>query len=212
MLLAPVVTTARASTPRSSKGLRTQGFLRARVDGEVIELDDPPKLNPRRKHRIEVIIDRLRVRPDIALRLAESFETALALGDGVAWVVPMDDPARAPIVFSNKFACTECGYSLRELEPRLFSFNNPMGACADCDGLGVRRFFDAERIVRHPQLSLAGGAIRGWDRRNPYYFQMIQSLAAHYDFDIEQPFQSCRRRSDISCSKAAVANPSRFAT
>jgi excinuclease ABC subunit A len=142
-----------------------------------------------------VIIDRIRVRPDIALgwpnRSRPRSRSATALRMSLA-----RRPAAAPIVFSDKFACNECGYSLRELEPRLFSFNNPIGACPDCDGLGVRRrFFDAERIVRHPNLSLAGGAIRGWDRRNPYYFQMIQSLAAHYGFDIEKPFEDCRRRS-----------------
>ncbi len=190
MLLAPVVRERKGEHVELLKTLSTQGYLRARIDGQAVELDDPPKLNPRQKHSIEVIVDRIRVRPDIALRLAESFDTALTLGDGVAWVVPMDETDAEPMVFSNRFACALCGYSLRELEPRLFSFNNPLGACSDCDGLGVRRFFDAERVVRHPQLSLAGGAIRGWDRRNPYYFQMIQSLAAHYDFDIEQPFDS----------------------
>jgi excinuclease ABC subunit A len=189
MLLAPIVKGRKGEHAEPLESLRKQGYLRARIDGAAVELDDPPKLNPRQKHDIDVIIDRIRVRPDIALRLAESFETALALGDGVAYVVSLDDPAAAPIVFSDRFACNECGYSLRELEPRLFSFNNPIGACPDCDGLGVRRFFDAERIVRHPKLSLAGGAIRGWDRRNAYYFQMIQSLAAHYGFDIEKPFE-----------------------
>jgi excinuclease ABC subunit A len=132
----------------------------------------------------------LRVRPDAALRLAESFETALTLADGVAQIAFIDEPKRAPIIFSNKFACPQCGYSIPELEPRLFSFNNPTGACDECDGLGVKRFFDAERIVKQPDLSLAGGAIRGWDRRNPYYFQMLQSLAAHYGFDVEKPYKS----------------------
>jgi len=189
MLLAPIVRARKGQHDERLAELRAQGFVRVRVDGKVHELDATPELNPKVKHDIEAVIDRLKVRPDVALRLAESFETALDVGDGVAQIVFMDDRNRAPIVFSNKFACPECGYSIAELEPRLFSFNNPMGACSDCDGLGVRRFFDADRIVKHPNLSLAGGAIRGWDRRNPYYFQLIQSLADHYGFDIEKPFQ-----------------------
>ena len=134
------------------------------------------------------------MREDAALRLAESFETALELGDGVAQVAFMDEPERPDVVFSNRFACPRCGYSIAELEPRLFSFNSPMGACPECDGLGVRRFFDPARIVRHPELSLAGGAIRGWDRRSPFYFQMIKSLSEHYDFDLEQPYQSLPKK------------------
>jgi excinuclease ABC subunit A len=189
MLLAPIVKARKGEHTEAIESLRAQGFVRARVDGSLVELDDPPKLNPKKKHDVEVVIDRLRVRHDLGLRLAESFETALALGDGVAQVAFLDD-AREPLVFSNKFACSICGYSIPELEPRLFSFNNPIGACPDCDGLGARRFFDIERVVRHPNLSLAGGAIRGWDRRNPYYFQMITSLAEHYGFDVERPFES----------------------
>jgi excinuclease ABC subunit A len=189
MLLAPVVRSRKGEHAALLAELRTQGYLRARIDGEVCELDDLPPLKPRQKHDIEVVVDRLTIKDDIGLRLAESFETALALSDGVAQIAFIDEPKKQPLTFSGKFACPHCGYSIAELEPRLFSFNNPLGACADCDGLGVRRFFDPQRIVRHPHLALAGGAIRGWDRRNPYYFQMIQSLAEHYSFDIEQPFE-----------------------
>src|SRR5690606_38021722 len=174
MLLAPVVQARKGEYAAMMESLRTQGFLRARIDGEVFELDDPPTLDKRRKHSIEVVVDRLSVKPGIEQRLAESFETALALADGVAFVAQMDKPKAAPLAFSNKFACPICGYSIAELEPRLFSFNNPSGACPDCDGLGVRMFFDPQRIVAHPTLSLAGGAIRGWDHRNAYYFQMIK--------------------------------------
>jgi len=194
MLLAPVVKSRKGEHAEILADLRARGFVRVRVDGKTFELDATPKLNPKQKHDIEAVIDRLKVRPDIALRLAESFETALELGDGVAQIAFMDAPKKAPLVFSNKFACPECGYSIAELEPRLFSFNNPIGACQECDGLGARRFFDADRIVRHPHLSLAGGAIRGWDRRNPYYFQMIQSLAKHYSFDIEEPFDELPKK------------------
>jgi excinuclease ABC subunit A len=194
LLLAPVVKTRKGEHLEVLADLRTRGFVRVRIDGKTHELDDTPKLNARQKHDIEVVIDRLRIRDDIRLRLTESFETALELGDGVAQIAFMDAPTKAPLVFSNKFACPECGYSISELEPRLFSFNNPIGACPDCDGLGARRFFDVDRIVRHPHLSLAGGAIRGWDRRNPYYFQMMQSLAAHYSFDIEKPFDELPKK------------------
>jgi excinuclease ABC subunit A len=190
MLLAPVVSGRKGEHSQVLADLRTQGFVRARVDGEVIELDDPPSLDRRRKHDIAAVIDRVRVRDDARLRLAESFETALALADGVAQVVLLDSPDDPPLVFSDRFACSICGYSIAELEPRLFSFNSPSGACPDCDGLGVRRFFDPHRVVAHPHLSLAGGAVRGWDRRNPYYFQLIQSLSRHYDFDIEAPFET----------------------
>ena len=190
MLLAPLVTERKGEHAELISQLRAQGFLRVWIDGALCELDDPPALDARRKHSIEVVIDRLRVRPDAALRLAESFETALASGNGVALVRFIDDRAREPLVFSENFACPHCGYSVPEIEPRMFSFNNPAGACAACDGLGERRFFDPHRIVRNPSLSLAGGAIRGWDRRTPYYFQLIRSLAEHYDFDIEQPYES----------------------
>ncbi|HEY8519683.1 MAG TPA: excinuclease ABC subunit UvrA [Gammaproteobacteria bacterium] len=184
MLLAPVVKARKGEHAALLEELRKQGFLRARVDGEVIELDDPPKLDRRKKHEVEVVVDRLSVKPEIEQRLAESFETALALADGVAYVARMDDPKAPPMAFSNKFACPVCGYSIPELEPRLFSFNNPSGACPDCDGLGVRMFFDPQRVVTHPNLSLAGGAIRGWNQQHGIYFQMIKSLAAHYKFDV----------------------------
>jgi excinuclease ABC subunit A len=189
MLLAPVVQARKGEHHRVFDELRAQGFVRARVDGEVVELDESPQLDLRRKHVIEAVVDRFKVRPDIQQRLAESFETALALSDGLARIADMDDPAAAETVFSARFACPECGYSLPELEPRLFSFNNPVGACPECDGLGVRQFFDAARVVAHPELSLAGGAVRGWDRRNAYYFQLISSLAEHYGFDVETPFE-----------------------
>jgi excinuclease ABC A subunit len=189
VLLAPVVRDRKGEHTNVMAELRAQGFIRARVDGEVCELDDPPTLDLHRKHTIEAVVDRFRVRPDLALRLAESFETALKLADGMATIAFMDEPKRTPLVFSDRFACPVCGYSIAELEPRLFSFNNPAGACATCDGLGVQQFFDAERVAAHPHLSLAGGAIRGWDRRNAYYFQLIRSLAEHYGFDVETPFE-----------------------
>jgi excinuclease ABC subunit A len=188
MLLAPVVKGRKGEYVAKLEELKSQGFLRARIDGEVVELDDPPKLDARKKHDIEVVVDRLSVKPDIQLRLAESFETALGLAEGVALVAFIDQPRKAPLAFSNKFACPICGYSISELEPRLFSFNNPSGACPDCDGLGLRMFFDAGRIVTNPHLSLAGGAIRGWDRHNAFYFTMIQGLARHYKFDVEKPW------------------------
>jgi excinuclease ABC subunit A len=188
MLLAPVVQARKGEHHQVLEELRAQGFVRARIDGEVVELDQLPKLDLRRKHIIEAVVDRFKVRPDIQQRLAESFETALQLSEGLARIAWMDKSGKEELVFSAKFACPECGYSLTELEPRLFSFNNPVGACPDCDGLGVRQFFDAERVVAHPELSLAGGAVRGWDRRNAYYFQLITSLAEHYGFDIETPF------------------------
>src|SRR5499427_4803957 len=188
MVLAPIVKGRKGEYIAKLDELKTQGFLRARIDGEVVELDDPPKLDARKKHDIDVVVDRLAVKPDIQLRLAESFETALKLADGVALVAFMDQPKKAPLAFSNKFACPICGYSISELEPRLFSFNNPSGACPDCDGLGVRMFFDAARIVTNPAASLADGAIRGWDRHNAFYFTMIQGLAKHYKFDVEKPW------------------------
>jgi excinuclease ABC subunit A len=189
ILLAPVVRDRKGEHTNVMAELRGQGFIRARVDGEVCELDDPPALDLHRKHTIEAVVDRFRVRSDIGLRLAESFETALKLADGMATVAFMDEPARPPLVFSDRFACPLCGYSIPELEPRLFSFNNPAGACATCDGLGVQQFFDPDRVAAHPHLSLAGGAVRGWDRRNAYYFQLVRSLAAHYKFDVETPFE-----------------------
>ncbi len=189
ILLAPVVEARKGEHVHVLEELRAQGFVRARIDGEVVELDQPPKLDLRRKHVIEAVVDRFKVRDDIQLRLAESLETALNLSDGLARIAWMDKTDNDEIMFSAKFACPQCGYSLTELEPRLFSFNNPAGACPECDGLGVRQFFDATRVVAHPELSLAGGAVRGWDRRNAYYFQLITSLAEHYGFDIDTPFE-----------------------
>lgn len=189
MLLAPVISNRKGEHVQLLQELRAQGFIRARINGKVVDLDQPPTLDLRKKHTIEAVVDRIKVRDDLAQRLAESFETALALADGTAKVAYMDDPKAAELVFSAKFACRECGYSLSELEPRLFSFNNPVGACTGCDGLGVKQYFDPSRVVVHPHLSLAGGAIRGWDRRNAYYFQMIRSLADHFKFDIDTPFE-----------------------
>jgi excinuclease ABC subunit A len=194
LLLAPVVRSRKGEHAQVLDQLKAAGFLRVRIDGKTCEIDDLPKIDKRKQHDIEVIVDRLKVRQDAALRLAESFETALELGDGVAQVAFMDDAKKADLVFSNRFACPECGYSIAELEPRLFSFNNPTGACEECDGLGVRRFFDPARIVRDPELSLAGGAIRGWDSRSTFYYQMVKSLAAHYDFDLEQPYDSLPKK------------------
>ncbi len=191
LLLAPLIADRKGAHKDVLDQLRTQGFIRARIDGRVVELDDAPELNAKTRHTIEAVVDRFRVREDLAQRLAESFETALRLSEGTALVAPMGGEERdREIVFSARYACAECGYSLPELEPRLFSFNNPAGACGYCDGLGIEQIFDPARIVAHPELSLAGGAVRGWDRRNPYYFQLIQSLAAHYGFDIETPFES----------------------
>jgi len=188
MLLAPVVRARKGEHQQVLEELRAQGFVRARIDGKVVELDQPSRLDLRRKHVIEAVVDRFKVRPGIQQRLAESFETALQLSEGLTRIAWMDKHENEELVFSARFACPECGYSLTELEPRLFSFNNPAGACPECDGLGVRQFFDADRVVAHPELSLAGGAVRGWDRRNAYYFQLITSLAEHYSFDIETPF------------------------
>ncbi|MFY9309387.1 MAG: excinuclease ABC subunit UvrA, partial [Bacteroidia bacterium] len=171
-----------------------KGFVRARVDGRYLELDATPKLDPKRKHTIEAVVDRLKVRADLQQRLAESFETALRLGEGAARVAFLEDEKREELAFSDKFACRICGYALPELEPRLFSFNNPHGACPGCDGLGQKQFFDPDRVVAHPQLSLATGAVRGWDRRNAYYYQMVQALAAHYRFDPEAPYGSLPER------------------
>ena len=189
MLLAPVIQARKGEHHQVLEELRAQGFVRARIDGDVVELDRTPALDAQRKHVIEAVVDRFRVRDDIQQRLAESFDTALRLSDGLARIADMDDPGKPDLVLSARYACPECGYALSELEPRLFSFNNPVGACPECDGLGGREFFDPERVVAHPELSLAGGAVRGWDRRNIYYFQIINALAGHYGFDIETPFE-----------------------
>ncbi|NND46470.1 MAG: excinuclease ABC subunit UvrA [Woeseiaceae bacterium] len=194
MLLAPVVADRKGEHVQLMADLQAQGFIRARIDGEIYELDQPPALDLRKKHNIDAIVDRFKVKNDIRLRLAESFETALRLADGVARIAWMNDAQQEEIIFSDRFACNICGYSLTELEPRLFSFNNPSGACPGCDGLGVKQFFDADRVVVNPGLSLAGGAIRGWDRKTTYYYQMIQSLASHYDFDIETPFNELSKK------------------
>jgi len=188
MLLAPVVSERKGEYQRLLGEFHAQGFIRARIDGELFELDESPELDPKRKHSIEVVVDRFRVRPDLALRLAESFETALGLSDGLARVAWMETPDREELLFSAAFACPLCSYSVAELEPRLFSFNNPAGACPACDGLGGKQFFDPAKVVAQPQLSLAGGAVRGWDRRNAYYFRMIQALGDHYGFDVETPW------------------------
>lgn len=186
MLLAPVVSERKGEHHKLLRELNTQGFIRARVDGEIFELDQPPELELHKKHTIEAVVDRFKVREGLELRLAESFETALALSGGLARIASMDeDNPQEELVFSANFACPQCGYSLPELEPRLFSFNNPVGACPTCDGLGIEQFFDPERVVAHPHLSLAAGAVRGWDRRNAYYFQLISSLGKHYAFDVE---------------------------
>ncbi len=187
MILAPVVAARKGEQTELLDELRAQGFVRVRIDGTVHELDAPPKLGRTTKHTVEVVVDRLKVRADQKQRLAESFETALRHADGRAIAVETDSGKEH--VFSAKFACPVCGYSLPELEPRLFSFNNPMGACPGCDGLGAIQFFDPKRVVAHPELSLASGAIKGWDKRNQFYFQMLGSLAAHFKFDVEQPFE-----------------------
>ncbi|WLA11395.1 excinuclease ABC subunit UvrA [Xanthomonas translucens] len=190
MLLAPVIRERKGEHAQVFEQLRAQGFVRVRVDGALYEIDAVPALALRQKHTIEAVIDRFRPRADIKQRLAESFETALKLADGMVSVQSLDDTAAAPHLFSSKYSCPVCDYSLPELEPRLFSFNAPMGACPSCDGLGVAEFFDPERVVVHPELSLSAGAVRGWDRRNAYYFQLIASLAKHYKFDVDAPWQS----------------------
>jgi len=187
MVLAPVVRDRKGEHVKTLENLAAQGFIRARIDGEVCDLSDPPELELHKKHNIEVVVDRLKVRDDIQQRLAESIETCLELSSGNVHVSFMDGD-QEELTFSANFACPKCGYSMQELEPRLFSFNNPAGACNSCDGLGVKQFFDQAKIVINGELSLAGGAIRGWDKRNFYYFQMLKSLAAHYDIDLSQPF------------------------
>jgi len=189
MLLAPVVKERKGEHVKLLEQLAAQGFIRARIDGEVCDLSDPPTLELHKKHSIEVVVDRLKVKDGLQLRLAESFESALALSNGVAHIAFMDEPDKEHIVFSANFACPSCGYAMTELEPRLFSFNNPAGACQTCDGLGVKQFFDPDRVVQNSELSLAGGAIKGWDKRSFYYFQMLQAVAEHYEFDVETPFK-----------------------
>lgn len=187
MILAPAITERKGSHEELITELRAQGFVRVRIDGTIHDMDSVPALNKNAKHSIDVVVDRLKIRPDSRQRLAESFETALAHADGRAIAVEMDSGKEYP--FSARYACPVCGFSVQELEPRLFSFNNPVGACTSCDGLGTHDFFDPSRVVLHPELSLAAGAIRGWDRRNQFYFQMLQSLAAFYEFDIDTVFK-----------------------
>ncbi|HEH9441738.1 TPA: excinuclease ABC subunit UvrA [Aeromonas sobria] len=190
MLLAPVVRDRKGEHSKLLENLAAQGYIRARIDGEVCDLSDPPTLELHKKHTIEVVVDRFKVRDDLALRLAESFETALTLSGGIVLVVPMDgEEGVAPMTFSANFACPECGYSMSELEPRIFSFNNPAGACPTCDGLGVQQYFDPAKVIGDPSISLANGAIRGWDKRSFYYFQMLKSLSEHYKFDLETPWE-----------------------
>ena len=188
MLLAPVVKDRKGEHQKLLAELHTQGFIRARIDGEIYELDEPPELDLRKKHSIEVVVDRFKIRDDLALRLAESFETATAMSDGLAIVESLDDENSAQILFSAKFACPHCGYALSELEPQLFSFNNPAGACPSCDGLGVQQFFDPQRVVLQPEQSIPGGAIPGWDRRSLYYHHLLQCLAKHDGADLDLPF------------------------
>ena len=198
MVLAPVVNERKGEHLHVFQELIGNGFVRARINGLVVDLDDAPALDKNKKHTIEAVVDRVRVKDDITQRLAESFETALNLSDGVAQVIDMDDADLPATVFSARFACPSCGYSIAELEPRMFSFNNPAGACTGCDGLGVTQFFDPELVVADDDLTLAEGAIRGWDRRNVYYFHMLSSIAEHYDFDVEVPFnQLSKKHRDI---------------
>ena len=189
MLLAPVLQNRKGEHVKLLDNLAAQGFIRARIDGEVCDLSDPPTLELHKKHTIEVVVDRLKVRPDIQLRLSESFETTLALTAGTANVAFMDEPEREELLFSANFACAHCGYSMEELEPRLFSFNSPAGACKTCDGLGIEQFFDTKRVIANDELSLSDGAVRGWDKRNFYYFQMLKALSEHYKFSLDKPFR-----------------------
>ncbi|WP_135384585.1 excinuclease ABC subunit UvrA [Vibrio tasmaniensis] len=194
MLLAPIVKERKGEHVKTLENLAAQGFIRARIDGETCDLSDPPTLELHKKHTIEVVVDRFKVRPDLQQRLAESFETTLELSGGIAVVGWMDDKEQEEIVFSANFACPKCGYSMQELEPRLFSFNNPAGACGTCDGLGVQQYFDPSRVILDENLSIAEGAIKGWDQKNYYYFQMLTSLSDHYDFDLYAPFNSLPKK------------------
>ena len=188
LLVSPVVRGRKGEHNNLLEELQAQGFIRARIDGKLVDLDGSVALDKNKKHDIEVVIDRFKVRADMKQRLAESFETALKMSEGIAQVLPMDDDGDFALLFSDKFSCPHCGYSVPELEPRLFSFNNPHGACPSCDGLGVKESFDAQRVITHPELSLAGGAIRGWDRRHKYYYDILLAVATHYGFDMETPW------------------------
>ncbi|CAH7012781.1 excision nuclease subunit A [Vibrio chagasii] len=194
MLLAPIVKERKGEHVKTLENLAAQGFIRARIDGETCDLSDPPALELHKKHTIEVVVDRFKVRPDLQQRLAESFETTLELSGGIAVVGWMDETDQEEIVFSANFACPKCGYSMQELEPRLFSFNNPAGACGTCDGLGVQQYFDPSRVILDENLSVADGAIKGWDQKNYYYFQMLTSLSEHYGFDLFAPFNSLPKK------------------
>jgi len=194
MVLAPVINERKGEHLHVFQELIGNGFVRARINGLVVDLDDAPALDKNKKHTIEAVVDRVRVKDDIAQRLAESFETALNLSDGVAYVIDMDDADLPATIFSARFACPTCGYSIAELEPRMFSFNNPAGACTNCDGLGVTQFFDPDLVVADDELTLAEGAIRGWDRRNVYYFHMLSSIAGHYEFEVEIPFKELSKK------------------
>lgn len=187
MILAPVIRDRKGEHQQLIETMKSQGFIRLRVDGTVYDIDDVPALDKKRKHQVDVVVDRFKVKPGLEQRLAESFETSLGLADGIALVAPMDGDGEEH-TFSARYACNQCGYALSELEPRIFSFNNPAGACPTCDGLGVKQFFDSEKIIQHPEATLAAGAIKGWDRRAVYYFQMLGSVAEHYDIDLETPW------------------------
>ena len=189
MLLAPVVRDRKGEYQELIAQLKAQGFTRARIDGQTMDLDDCPSLSKNHKHSIDVVIDRLKVKEDMRQRLAESFETALKLGSGIVQVGFMDEPKKEALVFSNRFACPDCGYTLTELEPRLFSFNNPTGACPGCDGLGIKLTFDPEKVVVNPDASLAEGAIRGWDASTSYYYGLLEGLAKFYKFNLNEPFK-----------------------
>jgi excinuclease ABC subunit A len=188
MLLAPMIQGRKGEHLHLLNSLKAQGFVRARINGIVVDLDSPPELDKNKKHSIEVVIDRFKVRDDIRIRLAESLETCIELSDGLALLAPMDDSQQQDLIFSARFACPQCGHSIQELEPRLFSFNSPHGACAECDGLGVKLIFDPNRVISDPSLTLAQGVIRGWDRRSAYYFQLLKAVGNHYGFDTDTPF------------------------
>ncbi|MFK8013665.1 MAG: excinuclease ABC subunit UvrA, partial [Marinicellaceae bacterium] len=194
MLLAPIVRNRKGEHTLMLEQLMSSGYVRVRIDGNIYNLDDLPKINPKVKHNIEAVVDRFRVKPDIAQRLAESIESALVLSEGLVQVISFDDEEPVDMLFSELYSCPICNYSLEELEPRLFSFNNPNGACPECDGLGISQYFDPERIVVSWDLSLANGAVRGWDRRNGYYYQMLLALSDHYKFDLETPMKDLPKK------------------